>query len=326
MGIREIQLVHDESKSNVRAEFHDDSKPNGVKSMWEAVGGYGGRERYYVNLHEDPITHYKKTGEVPLGYVVKRDEILFEGAVIKTYTEDRQFMSDVYGTAWVAVVWDGKKIVDYTYGDDIGYNNCFSSSVKVDATAEVLEKYNEEIKREREELEKRATKEREERKREAALASLKATKGTVVEIIAGKNKPRKGEPKRYGFIHAFSQQYGTIGVVTSDRKGDVTKGNRVFRDSYLDIAWVQPNQIDVPGAELGEIGPIAAQIAWKHKMDIAQAVETARKNATDLEEQIAKIDGLFTAKVSDYTQIAKNAEFRRTLVETVVSKALGLKA
>jgi hypothetical protein len=43
--------------------------------------------------------HYEKTGEVPAGYVLHKDEILFEGAVIMTYTEDRQFMSDVYGTA-----------------------------------------------------------------------------------------------------------------------------------------------------------------------------------------------------------------------------------
>ena len=325
MAIRNISIVRDGSKSNIRAEFHDDSRPNGVISMWEAFKGYK-EELYYVNSHENPVAHYLKTGEVPAGYVLKTDETLFEGAVIKKYTEDRQFMSDVYGTVWVAVVWDGVKVVHYTYNTDMNDDRCSFSAATIDATAEVLEKYNESEKKIREELEARAAREREESKRAAKLASLKATKGTVVEITAGKNKPRKGEPKRYGFIHAFSQQYGTIGVVTSDRKGDVTKGNRVFRDSYLDIAWVQPNQIDVPGAELGEIGTIAAQIAWKHKMDIAQAVETARKNATDLEEQIAKIDGLFTAKMSDYTQIAKNAEFRRTLVETVVSKALGLKA
>ena len=178
----------------------------------------------------------------------------YVGKVISlSLNENYKIMSDVWGSADSAVVWDSDKnepkkvyirFCDYNWD-----NNSFG---EVDATDEVKAAYREYLVQNKFKTLKAQA--------ERDLAVIE--RGHTVEVISGR-KVKKGtkgkvvgvvmQESGYGYRRSLCQK---IGIATSDRTIKTTARNGKTYDRHLDVVWVWAYhcaRIDAPKVDLNAV-------------------------------------------------------------------------
>lgn len=165
-------------------------------------------------------------------------EVEHVGEVLKVWVNTGyQIMSDVWGSALQAMVWDqnnGRPKTVTVWVDDMGQRYGKGSEAEVDATPAVLEQY----------LNYLINQEFHRIKSQEVARVEKIVKGCQVEVVAGRKvkKGTKGKvvamiERAYGF--GYSARLTTkLGIATSDEMHEVVGKNGKVYLNHKDVEWV----------------------------------------------------------------------------------------
>ena len=162
-------------------------------------------------------------------------ETAHEGCVIKVYNNDYRAMSDVWTYAKFALVWENGEAKEILVNANFECDNSCGFAI-VDATPEVIAEYQKYV-----QLRKEAHEIAEEKRREILenLEKEKPAIGRKVEVVKG----RKVKIGTQGVIFWIGN--GSVGVATSDRKGNVEKNGKTYKNVFLDTFFVPEQNVKV---------------------------------------------------------------------------------
>lgn len=189
------------------------------------------------------------------------------------YDHNYRIMSDVWGAAHYAVVWDAVnnrpetlllRVRDYDWDTD--------ARVEVDATPDIVMayhnyEYNRVYKRQFSEM-----------KASAESDARVIRKGDVVKVVRGRNgKGVQGKvvvkmEARYGMGYHSSMEW-KLGIATSEEKVKVVRNGKVY-ENYKDISWVwarNAEKVSVPAVDLEPIREASTAAAMRAVVSLKAA-------------------------------------------------------
>lgn len=157
------------------------------------------------------------------------------GLVLDTGEHNYHDDSDFYAIVWNEVANEPVKII---YGTTRGWT--YPNGASVDATPEILQKHQtwKEAKAAREQSER----DEKEAKKPSLGKTVTVVKGIKVPVGTTGKVFWVSEPRRFG---DYGKKVVTIGVATSERKGDITRNEKIYKNSYLDAVFVNANYVEV---------------------------------------------------------------------------------
>jgi ribosomal protein L24 len=194
-------------------------------------------------------------------------KVEYNNSVLSEYYDNNfRIMSDVWGTAHFAVVWDAENNRAEHVLVAICDQGCWGQKaiVEVDATPDVVEAY-------RNYKAERAYAATYERLHEEAEAEAMAiAKGDLVQVKRGRNA--KGVSGKVVAVIQRQYQAGwkssvqdKLAVATSDEMVEVLRNGKVYRN-HKDVVWVWKHNVDkmnVPAIDLEAIRAAASEAADK---------------------------------------------------------------
>lgn len=189
------------------------------------------------------------------------------------YDNNYRVMSDIWGTAHWAVVWNtehNKPEHILLRVNDMGWD--MDASVVVDATPDVLMAYhNYEY--------NRAYQYQFEKMKSSAEAEARAIhKGDEVKVVSGRrDKGLQGKvvvkiDALYGMGYRASREW-KLGIATSDEKVQVWRNGKVY-ENYKDISWVWARNVEkvsIPAIDLEPIREAATAAAMRALVSLKAA-------------------------------------------------------
>ena len=179
------------------------------------------------------------------------------------YDHSYRVMSDVWGTAHYAVVWDVDnnstkhillRVCDYAWSNE--------ARVEVDATPEIVEAYHNFM------YQRKYQQAYDSMKDQAFADAMRIGKGDLVQVKRG----RKSKGVSGKVVVAMDAQYGMgyrssiqkkLGIATSDKMVDVIRNGKVY-SNHADMVWVWAHNCDkleVPAVDLEAIQSAASAAA-----------------------------------------------------------------
>lgn len=203
-----------------------------------------------------------------INYTAERDqnENRYEGRVLaKEHDQSYRIMSDIWGSADWATVWDDasaspKKVLVNVY--DMNPESWRPVEIVVDATPDVVMAYH------NYRYNRVYTNTYESLKSQAEFEAAEIRKDDVVEVVKGKREVGvRGKVAvkmlaTYGMGWRASQEY-KLGIATSDEKIKVVRNGKVY-ENYKDIKWVwarNAKKVTVPAIDLEAIQNASTEAA-----------------------------------------------------------------
>jgi hypothetical protein len=204
----------------------------------------------------------------------KEAKVSHHNLVLREYYDNNyRIMSDVWGAAHCAIVWNVEhnkpetlllRVRDYDWDTD--------ARVEIDATPDIKMAYhNYEY--------NRAYKYQFEKMQSFAESEARViNKGDIVKVVSGrKDKGLQGKvvvkiEARYGMGYRSSMEY-KLGVATSDEKEQVFRNGKVY-ENYKDVSWVwarNTEKVSVPAVDLEPIREAATAAACRELVKLKAA-------------------------------------------------------
>jgi hypothetical protein len=255
MAIRNIEFRRIQDKTTINAKYFDENG-NLKVHPWQTTRG--GDYWLTPEVPSYVIFNNARNGKETPGYTFT-DTTTWEGRVLSVYTVTERIMSDVWEDVTHAVVYSpetkGQKMGYYIQDTDyldvcVGCagNDSQSYSAKVDAPADIIQKWKFEM------GQAAIRQQHAERERREQEVRDKVTAGKMVKVTRG----RKVKPGTVGYVFWVGDKgYGeSAGIAITQKK--VKNGKY---ENWADVVFVNTDYLHVLGSE-SNLGMIVAMWAW----------------------------------------------------------------